>query len=242
MTIFSNSTISNRPFVVVIATLLILSLASAQAPPSGCEDPLTAILDILQCVKDSDATCAALGYNTVEFKKLHNGIDTNTVIDGADYWEGAFSLISIDFSYDHTVNIGPNMASIRYIEKVTFTDGTAFGLPPSSEYPWSAKMDQHEHALVTVDDDCKMVLWDQYGDNAEQTAVDDASAAMVGDLCSKGIFPPEFCSPPPPSPPVETTTKAPTSKKSKKAGKKGTKGKKAKKHGWIMPNPKRARM
>ncbi len=216
-------------FVVVILTLT-LSLASAQEPVTGCEDPLTAILDILQCIKDADAECASAGYNTAEFIKLHNGVDTKTVIDGGgDYWAGAFAMVGFDFSFDHTMNIGPNQASIRYIEKVTFTDGSAYGLPPSTEYPWSFKADQHEHALVTVDDDCKMVLWDQYGDNAEQAAVDDAAAVLFGDLCAKGIFPPEICPPPPP-------TKAPT-KKTKKS-----KATKAKKHGWIMPNPKRVRI
>ena len=30
---------------------------------------------------------------------------------------------------------------------------------------------QHEHALVTVNADCKMIKWDQYGDNIEQEQV-----------------------------------------------------------------------
>jgi len=44
----------------------------------GCKDPLKATLDTLQCISDSNATCAGANYNTEEFKKYHNGKDTNT--------------------------------------------------------------------------------------------------------------------------------------------------------------------
>lgn len=59
------------------------------------------------------------------------------------------------------------------------SDGTNFGLPASSEYPFGVTILQHEHALIDVDDDCKIVTWDQYGDDAEQTDVDDAVADLL---------------------------------------------------------------
>merc|ERR550539_721221 len=59
------------------------------------------------------------------------------------------------------------------------SDGTEFGLEPSNTYPFNATFNQYEHAIVTVDDDCKVVRWDQYGDNKEQRDVDDATNAMI---------------------------------------------------------------
>ena len=66
-------------------------------------------------------------------------------------------------------------------------------MPPADTFPWGSIFFQHEHALVTVDDDCKMILWDQYGDVAEQGAVNDASIAMIATLCGIGVFPPGIC-------------------------------------------------
>ena len=63
----------------------------------GCSDPLKATLDALQCISESNATCAGAAYNTKEFKKIHNNIDTNTVIDGAGFWDGIFALIPSEF-------------------------------------------------------------------------------------------------------------------------------------------------
>ncbi len=184
--------------VAVTNVLLFFCKANAQTDSGevgGCSDPLKATLDALQCISESNATCAGAAYNTREFKKIHNGIDTNTVIDGAAFWEGAFSLFTLSFTYDHLMNVGPNMASVRYIEFINFTNGTNLGLPASSEYPWSYEAIQHEHALVTVDDECKIKTWDQYGDNEEQD-LDDAVGAIMAQLCLKGIAPPEMCVPP----------------------------------------------
>jgi len=146
----------------------------------GCEDPLAAIMQTLQYIDDGDPVSSAKGY-AHGFRKIHNGVDTGLDFgdDPAAFWEISFLLISLSFSFDHQVNVGPNMASIRYIEGVQFTDGTVFGLPASDEYPFNTSYVQHEHALVTVDDDCKMLLWDQYGDNAEQDAVDDNADAII---------------------------------------------------------------
>ena len=57
-------------------------------------------------------------------------------------------------------------------------------------YPWNATFVQHERALVTVDEHCKIVVWEQTGDDQEQVAVDDAVRAV---LCSVGFYGPEEC-------------------------------------------------
>ncbi len=45
---------------------------------------------------------------------------------------------------------------------------------------------QHEHALIEVDDGYKLVKWDQYGDNPEQTDVVEANGALA---CAIGAGP-----------------------------------------------------
>jgi hypothetical protein len=106
-----------------------------------------------------------------------------------DFWAFAFLLVTIHIDINYQMNnIAPNKASIRYVETVTTDDGSNFGLPPSSTYPFGQVFLQYEHAIVTVDDNCRMIAWDQYGDNKEQTDVDDASGAI---LCSIGVV--EFC-------------------------------------------------
>jgi hypothetical protein len=159
-----------------------------------CWDPVTAIMQTLQCIADKDVVCASEGY-AAGFQKIHNGIDTGLDFgdDPTSYWQGAFQLIELSFSVDLKTNIGPNTASIRYVEGVKFTDGSAYGLPASDIYPFSAYYEQYEHAIVTVNGDCKMTKWDQYGDNTEQTDVDDAADTMTKVLCDKNLFPPEVC-------------------------------------------------
>jgi len=130
-----------------------------------CWRPVRAVLETLECVQSEDAACAADGY-APGFVKLHNGIDTNTVISGPEYWAGAFQLIDIDLDINHVARVSRDEISLRYVETVTFITGDVFY--------------QHEHALITVDEDCKMTLWDQYGDNAEQKAIDDKVIEILG--------------------------------------------------------------
>lgn len=167
-------------------------LAQLLGTNGECPDPVAAVLATLKCIEHSDAACATAGYDSANFAKLHNGVDTNTVIsdDGA-FWQGAFALTSFDFGVDHQINVGTNKASVRYVERVALTSGESMGLPPSNEYPFGQEFVQHEHALVTVDDDCRIVLWDQYGDNKEQKDVDSAVNAI---LCTIGFLPAEICS------------------------------------------------
>ena len=177
---------------------LLIPFAGAQNS-TACPDPLTAILATLECVSKEDPVCASAGYDADNFKKYHNGVDTNTVIDaGGNFWSGAFALLDISLEYDHMINLAtPNQASIRYKEIVKMTTGAEFGVEqPCTISPWGDTYIQHEHALVTVNDDCKMVTWDQYGDNEEQSAVDKAAGLIVSDplvQCTFGRLPPEDC-------------------------------------------------
>eukprot|EP00547_Thalassionema_nitzschioides_P000641 CAMPEP_0194213174 /NCGR_PEP_ID=MMETSP0156-20130528/13558_1 /TAXON_ID=33649 /ORGANISM="Thalassionema nitzschioides, Strain L26-B" /LENGTH=220 /DNA_ID=CAMNT_0038941145 /DNA_START=84 /DNA_END=746 /DNA_ORIENTATION=+ len=151
-----------------------------------CEDPVAAVLKTLQCIEDEDAQCASAGYNKRVFRKLHNGIDTNTNI-GYFFWIGGFALLDFKLEIDHTYQIAPNQIGIRYVEIVTTTNGSTLFLDPSNVFPFSQTFYQHEHALVTVDENCKMILWDQTGDNKEQTDVDDVAddiVCHVSPLCS----------------------------------------------------------
>ena len=100
---------------------------------------------------------------------------------------------------NHQMNIGPNQASIRYVEKVTITEGSFLLSEPRTEYPFGQVFYQHEHALVTVDNDCRVILWDQYGDNKEQQDVEDAlDAVLAAVLCLDNLLPIDLCSTPDP--------------------------------------------
>mmetsp|Transcript_14180 Transcript_14180/g.21640 ORF Transcript_14180/g.21640 Transcript_14180/m.21640 type:complete len:230 (+) Transcript_14180:183-872(+) len=159
------------------------SMASTK---NECEDPVAAILETLRCIEQEEVRCASAGYNQRVFRKLHNGIDTNTKI-GRFFWIGGFALLDFKLAIDHVYQIAPNQVGIRYVETVTTTDGSSLFLKPSNEFPFSQTFFQHEHALVTVDENCKMVLWDQTGDNKEQTDVDNVAddiVCRVNPLCT----------------------------------------------------------
>jgi len=76
---------------------------------------------------------------------------------------------------------------------VKFTDGGSNVGLPSTDDPFIFEHVQHEHALVTVDDDFRIIRWDHYGDDAEQNYTDEASVALIAELCSKDIYPLEVC-------------------------------------------------
>jgi len=123
----------------------------------SCADPVEAVLHIMSCIENENAFCASSGYAS-SFIKLHNGVDTKTKVPGFFFWSGAFYFIDFYLDIDHVALVGDNQVSLRYVETVAFNDGDTFL--------------QHEHAIITVNNSCKMVLWDQYGDNEEQIAVD----------------------------------------------------------------------
>jgi len=125
-----------------------------------CEDPIGSILSTLTCIEEQDADCASLGY-APNFAKLHNGVDTHTKIGGKFIWQTGFDVSKIKLDINHQMNIGTNKASIRYVETVTTTDEANLGFtkaPPSFENPYSQVFIQHEHALVEVDNDCRIVM------------------------------------------------------------------------------------
>jgi len=153
---------------------------------SRCADPLRAIIHTLTCITNKNSTCANEGYNWFFFRKYHNGKETGIRLWPIDiYWSMAMKFSTFTLDYDFTRNVDPShrngRASVRYIETVDLSDGTDFELPPSSVYPFNSTVIQYEHALVEVDDDCKMTRWDQYGDDQEQVDVDVAMEAFMAD-------------------------------------------------------------
>lgn len=156
---------------LAISSVLLLGLPSCDEDPYGrasdddersfgsqCDDPMQAVLDTLECIENEYPLCSASGYSS-NFVKLHNTIDTDTDAPGAAFWWAAFLFADFVLDIDHVALVDQDQVSLRYVETVTLN---------GQDYV------QHEHALVTVDEDCRMVLWDQYGDDAEQAAVEDA--------------------------------------------------------------------
>lgn len=109
-------------------------------------------------------------------------------VSSAEVWEGVFNLSDFTFDIRFINNPSKNRASIRYVQTVVTDDGSSYGLPSSTEYPFGVTFYQHEHAIIDVDDDCKLLLWDQYGDDKEQADMD---AAVLDFLCAVS---PESCS------------------------------------------------
>ena len=112
--------------------------------------------------------------------------------DTGALYTGTSQVLDQSFDVKFYSNPGPNQASVRYIQTVATSDGSELPdemgglLPPSTDYPFAQTFYQHEHALIEVDDDCKLLKWDQYGDNKEQTDVADLLAALV---CAIGALP-----------------------------------------------------
>merc|ERR1719384_176729 len=171
------------------------SLAAEEESSGACADPLTSIIETMTCITNKNSSCANLGYNWLRFNKYHNGKNAGVQLWPVDiYWSMAMKFSTFTLDYDYTQNIGTNQASVRYVETVQMSDGTEFApqVEPSSTYPFNTTIIQWEHALVTVDNNCKMTRWDQYGDNKEQTDVDDAMDAFFahqGVKCNLNIEP-----------------------------------------------------
>jgi len=147
---------------MIIGTSFIF-IATNSVLAKACDDPVGEVTRILNCIESENAFCAASGYAR-GFTKLHNTIDTETNTPGYFFWLGAFLFIDFELDIDHMMKVSDNQISLRYVETVTFNDGESYK--------------QHEHALVTVDQQCKMTLWDQYGDNKEQQDVDDKASTL----------------------------------------------------------------
>merc|ERR1740121_1993206 len=161
--------------------------APGQVEPSfGCEDPLAAVMKTMDCIRDKNTTCANEMYRWDRFDKYNNGKNAGVRLFPFDiYWKMALRFSTLTLDFDYSRNIKPDFrgarASVRYVEKIEMSDGSDFNLPPSDTYPFGQTMYQYEHALVTVDEWCKIAIWDQYGDVVEQEAVDTATADMLAD-------------------------------------------------------------
>jgi len=167
-----------------------------------CQDPMTAVMKTLGCIESKDHVCATEGYNILRFKKYHNGIDTRTPagfpIPGMKdmFWKMGLKFSTFKLTYDHMMFLGRNMVSVRYIEDVRMSDGTDFNLTARNTWPWNQTILQYEHAIVKVDNECRIMWWDQYGDNKEQTDVTDAVDEMMADQgvkCFMGLAFPWQC-------------------------------------------------
>ena len=122
---------------------------------------------------------------TLSFRKTRlpafDGAFDRTTVD-EEFWTGLFIIQDLSFDVDFYGNPSPNLAAVRYIETVTTFDGSDGTTPPITDYPFSQTFMQHEFALIDVDDDCKLLKWDQYGDNKERTDVIEATAAILSIL------------------------------------------------------------
>ena len=56
------------------------------------------------------------------------------------------------------------------METLVLTNGSDFGLPPSTQYPFSFSNVQDEEAWVGVNDDCQIILWNQTSTDGEHAA------------------------------------------------------------------------
>lgn len=131
-----------------------------------CPHPVEAVLNTLDCVEQENAVCAAAGY-APNFVKLHNDEDTETEMSMI-FWLGGFYLLDFQLDYSRVEQIDVDEVLLEYVETVTTREGEVFL--------------QHETAFVTVNSACQIELWDQYGDDAEQQAVDDAVADQMPDF------------------------------------------------------------
>ena len=106
-----------------------------------------------------------------------------------EFWQGAFLYADYKYETKQISTIGENQVSYQeYIRTVITSDAAALGLPPSASYPFSETFIQHEHALVTVDDDYKVLVWDAYGGSQEFINLNEATSAMYM-LCLSGSTP-----------------------------------------------------
>ena len=151
-------------------------LAHAYTPEDGntasegliCPRPVKAVLSALQCFENEDAACVANAYSA-DFVLMHNDQPTATDPSNSLFWNLAFMFSDFSVDINHLKRVGLKQVSIRYVETLDFTNNVT--------------VNQHEHALVTVDRDCRIQLWDQYGDDAEQQAVSDNIRVII--LCQQ---------------------------------------------------------
>ena len=172
-----------NPIVIVSVVFLLVTLSIDAT--SKCNNPKRAVLKLLDCVSKVDANCAAQSYDP-SFQRFHNEILTPFIaVNDTAFWTGLFTLYPVfQFDIKFSANVGRNLADIRYIEFFTSTNGSNIGLvdAPLSQYPFNQTIVQHEHVLAYVNNDCKLVKWDQYGDNKEQVDPDAVTNDLIAAL------------------------------------------------------------
>ncbi|CAN0160290.1 unnamed protein product [Ectocarpus sp. 8 AP-2014] len=174
--------------------------SSSDSSDDGCADPAQAILDLFDCFEAEDIPCVVAGYGP-GFETYHNeNLAATDLQFTEEFWTLSLLVLDFDFDVKFYKNLGSNQATVRYVQTVTTTDGVSVGAPSSTEYPFSYARDQHEHVIATLNDDCQVEKWDQYGDNQEQNDVFDATNAVICVIGASGL-PIEECDVTPPDEP-----------------------------------------
>ena len=111
-----------------------------------------------------------------------------------EYWEAALdwqNFVEYSFEIESMSRLSKNTAEIRWVATYVTVDGSAFGLPVSSEYPFGQTYVVHNLAdTVEVDDYCKILKRDfndtDYDDDewkAMTSAVQDVMCAIDESDC-----------------------------------------------------------
>lgn len=156
--------------ILVFGFFIVPSTALAKKAKKAeeiCSDPIAAVLATMHCFINGDTRCIANSYSD-DFVLIHNGTPTDTNPHNELYWKYAFMYSDFTIDINHLMQIEEDRVSARYIERLDFVNGKTIY--------------QHEHALITVDKDCKIKLWDQYGDSTEQEVM---IATLRAILCQK---------------------------------------------------------
>ena len=159
----------------------ILACLALAVHGSPCADPYAAIRKTIECVQAEDSACVNDGYDMSRFSKYHNGKKVGMQWPAATYWQTELKFSNFNLLVNHAQNVGTNKAEFRYLENIRMTTGAEFEIPPRRTWPFNALIKQYEHAIVIVDNNSNIIRWDQYGDNVEQTQVQDAVGKMMED-------------------------------------------------------------
>ena len=154
--------LTKMTFGLIVAAALSVS---ATANAASCANPVEKLTRVLNCIDIENAFCAASGYDW-RFKKFHNGVDTktNNFLLSPLGWLTTFNFIGFEFDIQHLQQLDDDTVEIHYYEYVRFPDGEI--------------ITQYEEAKVTFNRRCRMTLWDQVGDQAEQDAVEEKTKEL----------------------------------------------------------------
>ncbi|WP_144394565.1 hypothetical protein [Pleionea sediminis] len=150
----------------ITGVLLAAAMGSSVAANAACSNPVEKLSRIINCIDVENAFCAASGYDTWRFRKFHNGVDTNTnnFLLTTIGWLTTFNFIGFEFDIERMEENEDGTVDFDYYEYVRFPDGEI--------------ITQYEKAVVHFNNRCRMTLWDQTGDQAEQDAVDEKTKEL----------------------------------------------------------------